>query len=244
VYYYWDRPKNGILNVTVMGLPAKFHVRNPDELRLAESVSGQWGELPVIEGFLSHIHTGDVVFDVGANIGIYTILLAKKVGATGKVIAFEPEKESYDRLVDNAGINDLKNIIVQKKALGQEDKQAKLYIGKTTGNFSLIKSYEKGVGSQDIEIVSGDAFLKAQNLPVPKAVKIDVEGYEYNVLVGLQETLRQPSCKVICCEVHPGLFPDGVTEETVLKYIESLGFTETKMFKRAFSAYHIIACKP
>lgn len=243
MYFYISRPKNNILDVLVLDLMAKFYVKNPDDLRLVESVTGDAGEKKVIESFLSLINKGDIVYDVGANQGTYSVLMAKKVASAGKIIAFEPEQESYKLLMENIALNELKNIEVIKKALGKENVNTKLYIGKTTGNFSLVKSYEENLDAQDIEVVYGDEFVLKNNLPIPKAVKIDVEGYEYNVLVGLKNTLSSSLCRVICCEIHPGLFPDKIEEKDILTFIKSLGFSNVEVFKRGFSAYHIIAHK-
>ncbi len=244
MYYSFIAPKNAILETTLGGKQMKFYVRTADELRLAESVSGDWGEKPVIEALLANLHEGDAAYDVGANIGIYSIAMAKAVGTAGKVVAFEPEVESVKRLKENAELNHLSNVKVVEKALGRKNGTANLYIGKTTGNFSLVKSYEENLDHQSIDLVSGDMFVEQNQLPIPKAVKIDVEGYEYEVLLGLKKTLMDAKCKVICCEVHPGLFPDGVTEDQVLDLIKELGFTVFHPFKRAFSAYHVIAKKP
>jgi len=242
-YYYWACPKNNILQLQIDKIDAKFYVPTPDELRLAESVSGALGEQRILKNLISNLNLGDVVYDIGANIGIYTVILAKAVGNNGKVVAFEPEKESADRLQDNVKINNLNNVQIVRKALGDNNSQGKLYIGKTTGNFSLVKTYEEGINYQTVEIIKGDEFVKAQNLPIPKLVKIDIEGYEYSALSGLRETLIHPDCKIICCEVHPGLFPEGITEDKVLELIKSFGFLKMDTFKRPFSAYHVIAYK-
>lgn len=243
IYYFFAHPKNNILEVSIGGKTAKFHVRTPDELRLAESVSGEWGEKRVIESLISNVKPGDVFYDVGANIGIYTVALANAVGNNGKVIAFDPEKESCERLAENIEINGLHNVTIVKKALGEKDEESKLYIGETTGNFSLVNIYENSSNYQKVEIVGGDNFVSAQRLPIPNLIKIDVEGYEYSVLSGLKKTLLDPQCRVICCEVHIGLFPQGITEDSVISFIKQLGFKRIETFKRAFSAYHIIAHK-
>ena len=243
IYYFLFCPKNNILDVNLSEILAKFYVKNPDELRLIESVAGDEGEKKVLVSLISFLKKGDIVYDVGANMGVYSIILAKAVGANGKVIAFEPEKESLIRLKENIQLNNFKNVFIIDKALGENTVSGKLYISETTGNFSLVNIYDKEVKSESVEIVNGDDFVKKQNLPIPKAVKIDVEGYEYSVLNGLKNTLTNSNCKIICCEVHVDLFPEGITEEKIIELIKSFGFKRIEIFKRAFSAYHIIALK-
>jgi len=242
-YYKLFCPKDNIVNVNLSGISAKFYARNPDELRLIESVTGDEGEKKVLSFLASLLKNGEVMYDIGANVGTYSVIIAKVVGNNGKIIAFDPETESLVRLKENIKLNDLSNVVVVDKALGEKTVSGKLYISGTTGNFSLVNIYDKEAKSETVEIVNGDDFIKEQNFPVPKAIKIDVEGYEHSVLLGLKKTLTNPECKIICCEVHLGLFPEGVTEQKIIELIKSFGFKDTKIFKRSFSAYHIIAQK-
>ena len=212
-------------------------------MRLIESVTGDEGEKKVLSRLLSFLEEGDVVYDVGANVGVYSVILAKKIGVSGKVFAFEPEKESLAKLNENARLNGLENIVLVDKALGDSAASGNLYISQTTGNFSLANIYDKEAKSEPVEIVRGDDFVQQKNMPIPKAVKIDVEGYEYLVLKGLKETLARKECKIICCEIHVGIFSGDATEEKIFEFIKSLGFKEIEVFKRGFSAYHIIAVK-
>jgi len=242
-YFYVNRPRDGVLTCTVENTDFNIRIANASELRLAESIVHEHGELPVIGSLVSATHDGDVVFDIGANIGIYTVALAQKTGFKGKVIAFEPEEKSHQRLAENVQLNGLTNVMLIKKALGDTNGKSQLYLGDTTGNFSLVKPYEQTDHVQTIDVVRGDDFIIQNNLPTPAVVKIDVEGFEYSVLQGLKHALSHSACRVLCCEIHPGLFPQGVQESMILDFITSVGFSKIQTFKREFSAYHVIAKK-
>lgn len=239
-YYQLVRPPDGIFKIEIGEINAKFHITSPEELRSVES--NKEGEGKVSEILISCLSPGDIAYDIGAHLGFYTIFFAKAVGKNGKVIAFEPEKESYKHLKDNLKLNNLKNVQTFPKAIGEKPGKAKLYLGKTIGNFSLVKTYEKTIDYQEAEIVHGDQFVKKKKLPIPKLIKIDVEGYEYSVLEGLEETLSHPECKIICCEVHPNLLPLPISEEKILKLINSFGFQKFE-FQKRINGYHIIAQK-
>jgi FkbM family methyltransferase len=243
IYYLLFCPKDKLLKVDFSGIDAMFYVKSPDELRLIESVAGDEGEKKVLALLLSLMEDGDVFYDIGANVGIYSILAAKKVGGRGKVVSFEPEKKSLIEFKENIKINGIKNILVVDRALGEENSTGKLHISGTTGNFSLVNIYDKESKVETVEIIKGDDFVNKHSIPVPKAVKVDVEGYEYSVLAGLRNTLANPACKVICCEIHVGLFPEGITEEKTIGLIESFGFRKIEIFRRPFTAYHLIAQK-
>lgn len=237
-YYHFSHPKDGILKLEISGIKTRFYVYTPEELRLLESI----GEERILELLILDLQPGDVVYDIGGNIGFYTIFLAKKISNQGEVFVFEPEKESYIHLQNNIKLNNLSNVCTFQKAVGDRSGEAKLHLGQTTGNFSLVKTYEKETGSQIVEIVNGDQFVKEKNLPIPKVVKIDVEGYEYSVLQGLRQTLSHPDCEIICCEVHPHLLPPDVNGEKILELLTSLGFRQFDTYKRV-NDYHIIAYK-
>jgi|GEM_PF-163373 FkbM family methyltransferase len=245
-YYFFMKPVDGVLLVSVEGAVSKFYVRNPDELRLAESVSGTWGEQPILKKLIEVLIPGDVVYDVGANIGVYSVMLARAVGSAGKVFAFEPEQETIKGLRENLVLNKLHNVSIIDKALGNEDTTGTLYIGKIAGNISLLDLHEKDGKQAIVHIVRGDEFVRKNTMPIPKLVKVDVEGYEFSVLSGLANTLSSPQCKVLCVEMHPYLFPKGVTEEMILWNIKSCGFSKIDMFRSAMSPYpyHLIAYKP
>jgi FkbM family methyltransferase len=240
IYFYFLKPKDNIFKIQIDRINAQFYVLKPEQLRSIES--DKEGERQVIELLLHSLKSGDIVYDIGAHIGFYTILLAKAIGERGKVVAFEPEEESYKNLENNLRLNNLKNVLVFKNALGNESKKAKLYLGQTIGNFSLVKTYEKEIGSQIVEIVNGDQFVKEKNLPIPKLVKIDVEGFEYSVLQGLRQTLSHSNCEIICCEIHPLLLPPGINGEKILELLKSFGFKQFNTFKRT-NDYHLIAKK-
>ncbi len=233
-YYRWARPAGGILPVQVNGVSARFHVRSYRELRILEAV--EIGERAVLDLMLKFLAPGDVVYDVGANIGIYSILLAKSVGEHGKVVAFEPEKQSHLHLLENLSLNSVKGVQCIQKALGAEPGEGHLFVrdGVTCPRLSAPPSGSMGgqVTRESVEIANGDRLVAEENLPVPRAVKIDVEGHEFAVLQGLRRTLAQPACELVCCEIHPHLLPAGVTEEAIREFLVSRGFSRVEKLGR------------
>jgi FkbM family methyltransferase len=242
-YYRFARPSNGIVEHCIHGLAARFHVRTPGELRNLDPVGRAQQERDILELLMASVHEGDAVFDVGANVGFYTVFLALAVGAQGQVIAFEPNTESYQHLGDNLVLNAVTNVRAFRKALGERGGEGRLYQGQENADSSLVgPPLGKDVGHQLVDIVAGDSFRETEKLPVPRVVKIDVEGYEYQVLQGLQSTLAQPPCELLCCEVHPRLLPRGVTLEGILSFVRSLGFRSIDTYSR-WDTFHLLARK-
>jgi FkbM family methyltransferase len=146
------------------------------------------------------------------------------------VVAWEPHQETFEQLRENLKLNGLTNVRAFQKAVGERDGQEKLYIGQVVANFSLLSgaiASPPGHGEipyQLVQVIQGDPFAEAEGLPIPRAVKIDVEGFEYAVIKGFRRTLSDPQCRMVCCEVHPKSLPPGVSVSDIIDLLKSLGY--------------------
>jgi len=183
------------------------------------------------------------VYDVGSNLGVFSILLAKKVGTKGVVVAFVPETQTFSHLQDNIKLNNFNNVKAFNLALAECDKDAELYLGQVTGACSLVKQADGGHGFQKVKVRKGDSFVTKEKLPLPNLVKIDVEGAEYDVIKGLQETLSESACKFVCCEVHTQALPSGKRPDDIFNLLKSLGFNKIEKYERGTDEFHILAQK-
>lgn len=143
---------------------------------------------------------GNTIIDVGANIGYYTVLLADKVGKSGKVYAFEPDKVNFEILKKNIEVNNLKNVIVVNAGVGSKNETKTLY--KSEENLGDHKLYEthppcghpplkKGGQNYSIKeftkIVKLDDFIKE---PID-LIKIDTQGWEPEVIEGAKKIISK-----------------------------------------------------
>lgn len=230
------------MHVEVGGLAGTFKVHTPWELRAVEP-AGEFGrEKHILEALAAMLCPGDVVYDVGSNFGSYTILLAKKVGPTGTVVAIEPEEESYEHLQENLKLNSLENVRTFRLALGEQSGEAKLFVAHT-GSSSMVRPPLAGEGDKAVQVIEGDRLAEEENLPLPRLVKIDVEGFEWSVIKGLERTLAQPECEMVCCEVHPQLLPEGQTPEDILGLLRTFGFHRIEIQDRGTTEFHALAYK-
>ena len=137
-----------------------------------------------------YVRVGDVVYDIGANIGYVSLSLAKRVGASGKVIAFEPVPQSIARLRGNLEINGLTNIEVLEIAASDRLGKATMRVTENSSTASLIWHRNDPSATEfEIETISIDELVTSGHLASPSFAKIDVEGAEYKVLLGMQHTL-------------------------------------------------------
>lgn len=242
-YFRWTQPADGILTFGVGRIAGRFHVRTPGELRNLDPAGGAQHERHLLERLIAEMRRGQVVYDVGANVGLYSVLLAQVVGPEGCVISFEPDPQSYLHLQQNLALNRLTNVRALRMALGEQRMVTKLYRGEGNADSSLIRpAANKDLGHHLVEVVRGDELVESQNLPVPRLVKIDVEGYEYAVLKGLRRTLAQPGCEIVCCEIHPRLLPADVKPQAIVDFLHSIGFASLDSRPR-FDTFHVLARK-
>ena len=223
------------MELIFMGHSAQFYANNFDELRALETAFSDNGksEETILKPLMKMIQRGDVAYDIGSNIGIHSVFMAKKAEKDGRIIAFEPENMAYQTLRQNIKLNNLNNVRPIQIALGDQIKSGALYNRKQIGigAMSLIRSHGSEF-CQNVNIFPGDLIVKQRKIPLPNAVKIDVEGFEYLVIKGLQKTLTEKNCRVICCEIHPNQLYSGITVEKILYLIKNCGFVVTHLYPR------------
>ena len=243
MYYVWARPRHGVLQVEVAGISTRFRARTPSEFRVLDPAGAAQGEQQILQLFISSLRSGGVFYDIGANIGLYTVILAKAVGTGGQVIAFEPGTEANEHLRDNIQANSLTNVRCFQQALGDRNGREKFYRGQGNADSSLMRPPTGAyMGHEMVDVAEGDRLVESENLPLPNAVKVDVEGHEYAVLRGLSHTLLQPCCRMLSCEVHPDLLPSHVKLEDVLTLLKSFDFRRIEVRQRR-DTFHALCYK-
>jgi len=220
----------------------EFRVGNRVE---AEKLHSLDSEQELLQAFLGEIRDGDIVYDIGGNIGLYAILSAERLRGSGRVLAFEPVPLWASRLRENASLNRLTNLSVFEVGLFDKEQRMPLVLKNIQGSGmgSVVTDYGKAIPESqleriEIELVRGDEFVERQELPQPDVIKLDVEGAEVEVLEGLRATLTGGSCRFVMCEVHPGFMPHD--PRSVELYLKGLGFGVELVGERR-DQYHLLA---
>lgn len=165
-------------------------------------------EQPFHEALEQTVRPSDVVWDVGANIGFYSELFSKWVGANGCVVAFEPYPESAEKIRQR--LPDCGWLQIENVALGRQDSTARLtvFANHTTRNHVQYESAgAAGEPTIEVPVCTGDT-VRARLGRVPNVIKIDVEGFEEEVLLGLDKTLASPEVRAVLAEIHFGVLAE------------------------------------
>jgi len=174
--------------------------------------------------FANVIHPGMVVLDIGAFVGWYTLLAARRVGAHGRVYAFEPDPRNYELLSENLRLNRLgARVICLPKAVSDEAGLQPFFLhGGDQSRSSLIPS--GGGQSTMVETIVPDDFLD-QGMKID-VVKIDIEGGEIQALRGLSQTLAHSASRVkLFVECNPtSLQFAGESPQSLLAALRRLDF--------------------
>jgi FkbM family methyltransferase len=183
-----------------------------------------------MEFIARELQPGATVVDIGANVGLMTLLLAKVVGPTGSVFAFEPGPISFAILKLNTLINDYQNITLVNKAVSSVSGMETLFICPTGESDNQVSTTDLDWKDETrvavpIEIVSMDDYLGVDNHRKIDFVKIDTQGGEYKVLKGMIDTLQRNQDIQLILEYAPfmPLWKD-IKPQEFLGFIRTLGF--------------------
>ncbi len=178
-----------------------------------------WEEFNLIKNF---VRPGDVVADIGANMGFYSLWMSKFTSGSAAVHSFEPDEENFQRLQQNIRINKLGHtIIANKTAIGDAD-----------GKISFTKGLDgenhiAGSGTQNIvevNITTLDKYSQASNVSELKYCKIDVEGFEMSVLKGASGLLTGKKISILQLEINSASNNSGCSIAGLLELLQSFGY--------------------
>jgi FkbM family methyltransferase len=160
-------------------------------------------ETSVQEAFIRHLGEGGVLYDIGANVGFFSLLGARLVGDAGHVYSFEPAPENCTAILEHAALNGAHNVTLVPRAASSRSGRGRLQLVDDR-SWSKLEGYGAHPGTErviDVDLVAVDELVRSGELRPPSVVKIDVEGAELEVLDGLRTTLQQHGPAVIC-ELH------------------------------------------
>jgi FkbM family methyltransferase len=165
-----------------------------------------------------YVAAGDTVYDIGANLGYVSLSLAKRVGTSGCVIAFEPVPRNIELFRQNIELNGLRNIRLIEVAASDKEGEAVIRLAENLATASMVWHRNNPAATEfSVKTVAVDDLVAAGDLAYPSFVKIDVEGAEGSVLLGMRRTLAtsKPVLFVECSDAG---------RETSWNLLQGLGY--------------------
>ncbi len=182
---------------------SKMHFGDGDNYNL--SIFGVY-EPKETELVKKEIKKGNIVLDLGASIGYYTLLFSKLVGSQGKVYAFESNYDRFDILKKNVRINKYINVVLENKAVSNKNGEAIIF-------------------HQKAQTIKLDDYFKTKTDKHIDFIKMDIEGHEKHAFEGMKEILsKNPKIKILF-EFHPQVLDDYKTKpEELLNILDEMNF--------------------
>ena len=180
-------------------------------------------EPPVQEALRRLIGPGAVFYDVGANVGFFTILGARLVGPSGRVVAFEPVPACARAVGRNIELNGFAHAEIREAAVGAADGRAQLLVvGEASWSHLASTGRHADVREEiDVEVVSIDELVASGAIPPPDVLKIDTEGAELQAIAGMRATLERHRPAIVC-ELHD-------TNAEFCALMDELGYVTTNL---------------
>ena len=212
-------------SITVQALGESFQFRAYSEVEVYRT-QHFGGERTALELFMGALQDDDVVYDIGASVGLFAVAAGQQVHS-GNIYAFEPDPETRSRLEENLHLNDIENASVIPWAASDESSHVTLYTDGVSGYAPTMRSQEREgapTGTVDVKTHTLDEAIASKELQPPTFLKIDIEGAEILCLRGAKDLLSgafgaRP--RAVFVEIHPEFLPDyGATHEDVTEILE------------------------
>jgi FkbM family methyltransferase len=164
------------------------------------------------------VNRGDIVYDVGAHVGYFTIIFSKLVGPTGRVYSFEPFSDNARYIFKHVELNGLNNVTVIKAGIGEKNESA--FFRRQDHTATVRMDASEGELCEVYNLVS---YIESNALEEPSLIKMDIEGAEAIALPSIKEFLRKRRIKLLI-STHSDRITDGVVE-----LLNSLGYELTPL---------------
>jgi FkbM family methyltransferase len=180
-------------------------------------------EPPVQEALRRLLGPGDVFYDVGANVGFFTLVGARLVGPTGRVVAFEPVPWCARAVGRNIELNGFAHAQIREQAVGGADGSARLLVvGEASWSHLESTGRHADVRDEiDVSVVALDSLVATRAIPPPDVLKIDTEGAELQAIEGARETIARHRPAIVC-ELHD-------TNAAFVALMDELGYRTTNL---------------
>jgi len=184
--------------------------------------------------FELHLREGSVFVDVGANEGYFSIVASKLVGSRGRVIAVEPQSRLRSVLEKNVSLNRASNIQLHQVAISNVNGTVEMFLAPDTitGATSLSKTRKYPVPRETVTTLTLRQLLDNNGVRTADLMKMDIEGHEYEAILGSPEVFRSKLVRNLALELHPSILKQrGKDPGEIAEFLRSAGYNITSFDK-------------
>lgn len=185
-------------------------------------------ESGMVQVIKTYLKPGDIFVDLGTNEGYFTVIASQIVGKNGKVISVEPQSRLQGIIKTNLELNNCENVTVLQAIILDSPKMASMYISTdmNTGSTSLVKTSRFALPKEEIQGLTLEEVFQQQGITTCDLLKVDIEGYEYEAILGSRELFTSHRAKAIALELHPyHLAKRGLSEKEIIDFLSSCGYS-------------------
>lgn len=213
------------------GFTVRLALNDPEQRRLY--CFGDYDERREADLITRVLAPGEIFWDLGANLGYFTLLAAAGLKNTGQVVAFEPGPTAYGQLTANVSLNPFTNILTCPLAAADREGEMFLYSarGLADGRANLFRPGSEQTEKHQVRTVTLDGWRSQQNQAGPDFIKLDVEGAELAALTGARETLAA-GAPLLLVEMKEAIFQALGTDRTAIQeFLQQWGYQPAGLVK-------------
>jgi len=228
------------------GFRMKLDLADPEQLKVY--FYGHYHERYEADLVQRLLADADVFWDVGANVGYFTLVAAMALKNRGRIIAFEPGKNAYARLTENLALNPYRNVQTFAVAVSDREGEAVLHlagdIADSSASLYPAAGAQTRAGQEVCRTVALDHFLRSEGLGPPNLIKLDAEGAELAVLHGAQGLLADSPPLWLMEMEEKTLAAAGTSKAAVAHFLSGYGYRAAHLSKgRWYAAADLASVK-
>jgi len=213
------------------GFFMKLDLADPEQLKVY--FYGHYHERYEADLVQRLLEDDDVFWDVGANVGYFTLVAATALANLGQIVAFEPGKNAYARLTENLSLNPYQNILTYPVAVSDREGEAVLHVAGdiADSSASLYQAGDTQAGQEVCRTVALDHLLDSQGLRPPHLIKLDAEGAELAVLQGAAGLINDSPPLWLMEMEEKNLRAAGASKAAVAHFLTGCGYRAAHLRK-------------
>ena len=187
----------------------------------------------MVKTLQTYLKPGCTFVDLGANEGYFTVIAARLCGTSGRVLALEPQQRLIPVIHENLRLNQSTGVALLNAAVGSEAKTAVLHLtaSTNTGGSGFERRSRFSLPTQEVTMLTLEQVLDQQGFTRVDLMKVDIEGFEYEALLGSPQVFEQHRIKAVALELHPTLLAGrGKRTEDITEMLERCGYTRSDSF--------------